>query len=172
MNSLQAVIVNNIIPSLQSEDLLALNNALQKELVSRVRNSLHVANEDKSFQMEINAIQSYNSFGLLPHVIDFIEHFDVENLNPLFIEIPLPAVIRGEGMIVLTLNGLSDIWIYVYPEKNAIFMFNDVTNLIAISGNLEIRGVEDHVPFLTFLIKNIKNFIKLPKLPDASIITV
>lgn len=159
MNSLQAFIVDHTIPSLSSTDLFSLNNALQKELVRRIKNSLHEANDDRSFELEINAIHSYNSFGLLPHTIDFIQHFDVDHLNPLFVDIPLPAVIRGESIIVLTLDSLSDIWIYFYPTKNAIFIFNDVTNLIAINGNLEIRGSENHVPFLSFLIKNIKCFI-------------
>ena len=155
MNSLQAIIVDYTIPTLSSSDLLALNNALQQELIRRIRNSLQEANNDRSFEMEINAIHSYNSFGILPHTIDFVQNFNVNNLNPLFIDIPLRAVLRGESMIVLTMNGLSDIWIYFYPLRNVIFIFNDVTNLIAIGDNLEIRGVEDHVPFLSFLIKNI-----------------
>lgn len=159
MNSLQTIIVERAIPSLPLSDLFSLNNSLQKELVRRVRNSLHEANDDRSFELEINAIYSYNSFGLLPHTIDFVQNFDVGNLNPLFVDIPLFAVLRGESVIVLTLDSLSDIWIYFYPTKSAIFIFNDVTNLVAINGNLEIRGADEHVPFLSFLIKNIKCFI-------------
>jgi hypothetical protein len=159
MASLQSIIVNQVIPSLTIPDLLQIQDVLQKNLTERIRNILRAEDTDNLFDFEISRITTYKSINLTPLAIQFVRQFPFADLVPMYVEDQLLALMRGESTIVMTSDGLPEITIYIYPTKNTVTIFNEHTIVMSIPGQMLLRGKEENVPFLSFVVHNLSKIL-------------
>ena len=161
--SLQSIITCQVIPGLQTVDLLGIQNVLQDTLAGRIRISLRDADVKNLFTLEINRLNNYKSISLKQTTIDFVKNFPIQNFAPMYVENRLMAIMRGESSIVLSFDGISDIWIYIYPTKATITILNEQTIILSTDGVMQLRGLEDNIPFLSFIVRNLHDMLTFKK---------
>jgi hypothetical protein len=73
--------------------------------------------------------------------------------------VDLIALMRGEGTIVFTFDDMLEILVYIYPTKATVTVFNEKTIIQSCNGLMLLRGLEDHIPFLSFISRNLSGIL-------------
>ncbi len=156
MSNLQSIITSSVIPNLPVTDLLEIQNVLNRTLTERIRVALNAADTDRSFELEINSIINYKSSGIpASSVVTFVNNFKAREFNPVFMYDQLAFVKTGECTITLYCETMAPITIHIYPALDAITILNNKTIILAEANRMQLRGAEECIPFLSFIIHNL-----------------
>ena len=154
--SLQSLITMSVIPNLPITELLEIQNVLNCALTERIRSALNTADVDHSFELEINSIINYKSSGIpASSVVNFVNNFKMREFNPIFMYDQLAFVKTGDCTITLYCENAAPIIIHIYPTLDAITILGDKTIILAEANRMQLRGAEECIPFLSFLIHNL-----------------